>query len=194
MDIDKHPSAVPTESEFIDLVCRNPVNARLLERLPALEIPNAILTAGCLVQVAWNLRSGRDAAFGIKDYDVFYFDDSDLSWEAEDSVIRRAAELLGDVGGTVEIRNQARVHLWYREKFGAGYPQLSKAEDGIDRYLTCCTRIGIRVADGSLYAPDGLADLWNGILKINPLNSQPILFRRKCDEYLFRWPWLTVID
>jgi len=194
MDILKDPAGVPSEAEFMALVRRNLVNARLLDGLAALEIPQAMITAGCLVQAAWNLRSGNDAAFGIKDYDVFYFDDSDLSWEAEDRVIRRAAEALGDIGGKVEIRNQARVHLWYQEKFGASYPQLSRVEDGIDRYLTCCTRIGIRVADGSLYAPDGLADLWNGILKINPLNPQPVLFRHKCDEYLLRWPWLTVID
>lgn len=187
-------AAVPTEAEFVTLVRRNPVNAYLLENLPALDIPGAILTAGCLVQAAWNLRSGYDVTFGIKDYDVFYFDDTDLSWEAEDKVIRRAASLLGDAGGKVEIRNQARVHLWYEEKFGASYPQLSRAEDGIDRYLTCCTRIGIRIADGSLYAPDGLADLWNGIMRMNPLNPQPVLFRRKCDEYLLRWPWLTVIN
>jgi len=35
----------------------------------------------------------------------------------------------------IEIRNQARVHLWYPRRFGAPYPQLASAEDGIGRFL-----------------------------------------------------------
>lgn len=46
------------------------------------------------------------------DYDLFYFDDSDISWAAKDLVISRGQELFADVAVDVEIRNQARVHLW----------------------------------------------------------------------------------
>jgi hypothetical protein len=53
----------------------------------------------------------------VKDYDVFYFDE-DLSWEAEDAVIQHLGVLTNDLGVTVEIRNQARVHLWYKQRFG----------------------------------------------------------------------------
>jgi uncharacterized protein len=31
--------------------------------------------------------SERPAGWGVKDYNVFYFDDHDPSWEAEDAVI-----------------------------------------------------------------------------------------------------------
>jgi hypothetical protein len=55
------------------------------------------LTAGCLFQAVWNLRSGKAAHADIKDYDIFYFDDGDLSWDAEDAVIREASALLGDL-------------------------------------------------------------------------------------------------
>jgi len=152
-----------------------------------------MVTAGCLFQTAWNLKYGKDAAWGVKDYDVFYFDDDDLSWEAEDAVIRRARHVLGDVGQQVEIRNQARVHLWYFEKFGKSYPRLQTVEDGVDRYLISCTRLGIRVEDRALYAPDSLDDMWNGILRMNPLNAQPDLFANKSKDYRLRWPWLTVM-
>ena len=60
----------------------------------------------------------------IRDYDLFYFDDSDLSWEAEDRAIRRCAALFADLGVTVELRNQARVHLWYEMRFGHPSPRL----------------------------------------------------------------------
>ena len=39
--------------------------------------------------------------YGIADYDVFYFD-PDLSWQAEDAVIRRLQETFAASGVTVE--------------------------------------------------------------------------------------------
>ena len=74
--------------------------------------------------------SGQAAGWGVKDYDVFYFDDRDLSWDTEDAVIRCVGALAGDLGISVETRNQARVHLWYENRFGAGYPKLASARDG----------------------------------------------------------------
>ncbi len=183
-----------TEQQFVEYVWRNPINAELSSRLCSLNIPEGILTAGCLVQTVWNLKSGYDPQHGIKDYDIFYFDDADLSWDAEDAVIRRVQQAVADLPAKVEVKNQARVHLWYKEKFGSECPALKKAEDGIDRYLTLCTRVGIRLRDNSLYAPDGLEDIWNGILRLNPINPQHKLYLIKCMEYLHRWPWLTIVD
>ena len=138
--------------------------------------------------------SERPAGWGVKDYDVLYFDDHDLSWEAEDAVIQLVRMLTVDLGVTVEIKNQARVHLWYERRFGSPYPQLGSTRDGIDRYLVSCTCVGINVASGELYAPNGLQDLHDGILRINPHNRHPGLFRQKALDYRVRWPWLTVAD
>ena len=44
----------------------------------------------------------------------------------------------------VEARNQARVYLWYPEKHGLPYPELRCSTEGIDRFLTKNTQIGIR--------------------------------------------------
>ena len=181
-----------TPADFLDAVRRNPVNTALLERLPALQLPQCHLVAGCLFQAVWNARSGREAAWGVKDYDVFYFDDTDLSWEAEDAVIQRAAQALADLGVNVEIRNQARVHLWYPQRFGYPYPQLASARAGIDLYLVECTCVGIEVATGELYAPNGLHDLAQGLLRVNPLTPQPQLFAAKAHSYVARWPWLRI--
>ena len=180
------------EKDFLDLVYANPANLALMERLPQLNLPGCTLAAGCLFQTVWNRRSGRDAHWGIKDYDVAYFD-PDLSWEAEDAAIRRCEALVAPLGLKVELRNQARVHLWYEDRFGVPYPQLHSAEDGIDRYLIRCTKVGIRVSDGSVYAPEGLDDLWDGKLEINPLLPQPEQFMRKALDYQRRWDWLTVV-
>lgn len=184
---------VPTQDEFLACASRDPVNAALLERLPAVGLPQGFLTAGCLFQAWWNRRSGRAPGAGVKDYDVFYFDDRDLSWDAEDAVIRRVREVVSDLAAEVEVRNQARVHLWYPARFGRAYPQLRSAADGIARYLVACTCIGVELATGGLHAPDGLGDLHRGILRPNPLTAAPELFRDKAASYRSRWPWLTVV-
>jgi uncharacterized protein len=181
-----------TAQAFVRQALANPINAALLERLPSLALDQCFLTAGCLFQATWNRLSGRPAGWGVKDYDVFYFDDRDLSWEAEDAVIRRVRLLTGDLGAEVEVKNQARVHLWYERRFGSPYPKLSSARAGIDRYPVACTCVGIEVTTGELYAPDGLEDLESGTLRMNPRNARPDLFRRKAEAYRERWPWLTV--
>ena len=108
------------------------------------------------MQTVWNVLTGRAVDYGINDYDVFYFD-PDTSWAAEDAVIRRLAARSPSRGVTVEARNQARVHLWYPEKHGLPYPPLRCSTEGIDRFLTRNTQIGIRrTRDGyEVYAPDG---------------------------------------
>ena len=179
---------------FREIALSNPHNLRLMDGLRPLGLPQCYVTAGCLFQTFWNLLSGRPAAENIKDYDVFYFDDADLSWEAEDAVIRRVAPLAERLGIPVEVRNQARVHLWYPARFGDDYPQLHSAKDGMSRYLVRCTCVGIGVADSEVFAPDGFADLEAGILRINPLLPQPRQWRAKAEHYRARWPWLSIVE
>lgn len=179
---------------FRNIALSNPANRRLIEGLAALDLPQCHLTAGCLFQTVWNHLSGRPLAENIKDYDVFYFDGSDLSWDAEDAVIRRVAPLADRLGLPVEVKNQARVHLWYRQRFGADYPQLHSARDGIARYLVRCTCVGIEARSGEVFAPDGFADLEAGILRINPLMPRPGKWQAKAETYKARWPWLTIVE
>ena len=181
-------------ASFREIALSNPANRRLLDGLAQFALPQCHLTAGCLFQTIWNVLSGRPPAENIKDYDVFYFDGSDLSWEAEDAVIRRIAPLAQRLGLPVEVKNQARVHLWYRQRFGGDYPQLLSARDGISRYLVRCTCVGIDTVTGAIFAPDGFADLEAGILRINPVRPQPDKWRAKAETYRERWPWLRIVE
>lgn len=181
-----------TVDTFISLAMANPLNAEITARLPDLGVAQCMLTAGCLFQAVWNHQADRPADHGVKDYDVFYFD-PDLSYEAEDRVIRAAQGVFKDLGVNVEVRNQARVHLWYGQRFGRPYPQLHSARDGVDRYLVAGTCIALEVATGELYAPYGLQDVAEGVLRINPLHTEPALFAQKALSYQARWPWLRIV-
>ncbi|TLG90668.1 nucleotidyltransferase family protein [Pseudomonas edaphica] len=181
-----------TVNTLLELAMANPINAEITARLPDLGVEQCMLTAGCLFQAVWNHQSNLPAAHNVKDYDVFYFD-TDLSYEAEDKVIRAAERLFEDLGVNVEVKNQARVHLWYSERFGRPYPQLHSAKQGVDRYLVAGTCIGLEIDTGEVYAPYGLADVEQGVLRINPLHREPELFAAKARSYQARWPWLTIV-
>ena len=181
-----------TADEFIRAVRRNAGVAALLDRLPGLALPQCHLAAGCLFQTVWNLRDGHPPDRGIRDHDVLYWD-ADTSWKAEDDAIRGAAALGDALGLTLQVRNQARVHLWYERRFGAPCPPLGRARDGIDRFLIAATAVSIAADTGEVYAPFGLGDLAAGLLRINPLHPAPALFRAKAEDYRARWPWLRIV-
>ena len=181
-----------TQDEFLDLELRNPANQIIAEKLFELKLPDAWLVSGCLVQTVWNILTGRDVGYGINDYDVFYFD-PDTSWAAEDAVIRR---LHGVLDAKVEARNQARVHLWYGEKHRLPYPPLRCSTEGIDRFLTRNTQIGIRrTPDGyDVYAPDGFDDAAGLVVRPNPgPNFSPESYAVKAARWKALWPEVTVL-
>ena len=128
----------------------------------------------------------------MKDYDIFDFD-TDLSWEAESDGIVRTRQLFQDLDAKVDIKNQARVHLCYGERFGRAYPRLESAKHGIDRYLVAGTCIGLDPGTGEVYAPYGLDDVALGFLRPNLKNIQPDLFHQKATSYQLRWPWLRIV-
>ncbi|WP_353506149.1 nucleotidyltransferase family protein [Variovorax jilinensis] len=144
----------------------------------------------------WNLRCGRPAEAGIRDYDLFYFDASDLSAEAEQRVDDRVQRHFANLPVRIETKNQARVHTWYEGWFGASYAASTCSRDGIDRFLVECTCVGLQARAGApvLYAPFGLDDLYGGLLVPNARCPAPLLYAAKAADYQHRWPWLTVLN
>lgn len=177
---------------FIEDILTNPNNAQILARWYDLSLPDSWLVAGCLFQTVWNRLSGKAPETGIKDYDIFYFDASDISAEAEQARQKRADVLFADLHITVEVCNQARVHHWYESHFGYPYPQLHNSQQGIDRFLIPSTCVGINPE--AVYAPNGFEALYQGILSLNPLTPHLALYESKADSYQQRWPWLRRLD
>ncbi len=185
------------KADFVDLVLANPINRAVLERLPEIDLPDAWLVSGALFQTAWNGLTGRPPQHGIKDYDVFYYDGGDLSWEAEDKAITKAAMAFKDLDADIEVRNQARVHLWYPKKFGQPYPPLASACEGIDRFLAVACMVGLQLnskGEWDLYAPRGLEDLATLYVRPNHCaNFQARNYQEKADRWKQEWPELTVV-
>ena len=98
---------------------QSPLFLEVLQGARRLGLPGWYLAAGCVTQTVWNVLGSRPPDEGIRDYDLPYFEPSDLSWEAEDTAIQAAEQIFGGVPVAVEVRNEARVHLWYEAHFGA---------------------------------------------------------------------------
>jgi uncharacterized protein len=181
--------------EFLAAALRNPVNAAISDELFRLGLPDAWIVSGCLVQTVWNVLTNRAVDYGINDYDVFYFD-SDTSWAAEDAVIRQLQDRFANLGVKVEVRNQARVHLWYPHKHGLPYPALLSSTRGIDRFLTKNTKVGIRRLESGhdVYAPDGFGDIAGMIVRPNPTpNFSAANYAAKAARWKQLWPEITVL-
>ena len=115
----------------------------------SLALPDWLIASGAVYQSIWNALIGRPCGYGLKDIDLIYFDDSDLSWGAEDNCIRKAdaAFRAVNLGVPVETRNQARVHLWFEDKFGVPYAPLTSSAESLSRYESTASAIGIRLDD-----------------------------------------------
>ncbi|MBI3421255.1 MAG: nucleotidyltransferase family protein [Candidatus Sungbacteria bacterium] len=167
----------------------------ILERAPLLAMPNWYLGAGCLAQTVWNTLHGFDPEQGIKDYDLVYFDAADVSYEGEDRYIQKGKELFGDVAGDVEIRNQARVHLWHEKHFGYAIEPHKSVERAISTWPTTATTIGVKKYgdEFQVYAACGLDDLFGMIIRANKILVSKEVYRKKVDRWTKIWPMLKVI-
>ena len=183
----------PREREFLALVQNDPDIAAIIAAMSTFWAPDLWLVSGALFQTVWNELDGRPRGHGIQDYDLFYFDE-DTSEEAEDRWIKRAKTHFEFAPREVQLRNQARVHLWYPKKFGIPYPQLHSSCDGVRQFLMPACMVAIRpTPEGlDLFAPLGLDGIFDRIIRPNPLWQGPprAEYLAKAERYMRDWPSL----
>ena len=86
-----------TENDLEIALRQNDWLGEVLERFEQVGLPDSWLVAGCIAQTIWNLGHGQPAELGLKDVDLIYFDELDLSLEAELGHERRLRDLFGDL-------------------------------------------------------------------------------------------------
>jgi hypothetical protein len=187
------------QTRFVEIIRNVPTTMQVLRTVRDLDLPDGMVFSGAVYQPVWNHLTGRAPDYGIKDYDVAYHDASDTSYAAEDVVIRRvAAAFEPPLRDLVEVRNQARVHLWFEQKFGADepYPPLVSSADALKRFVATAFCVGVRLeADDrlSVQAPFGLEDLFALRLRPNPLRLKGAgSWERTTGSAKARWPEVMV--
>ena len=196
MGLTDSPDEIILLRRLTDLVRASPTLMQVLTTVRDLNPPDWRIVSGAIYQTVWNALTGRPPDHGIKDYDVVYFD-PDTSWDAEDAVIRRvAAAFPAELAAKVEVRNQARVHLWFEAKFNEPYPPLTCTDEALVRFVAPAFAVGVRLEnDGELdvVAPFGLKDCFAMQVRPNPaLPTNPVNFRAAAERLTARWPEASV--
>ncbi|MEV7996684.1 nucleotidyltransferase family protein [Streptomyces sp. NPDC086077] len=99
-------SRLPLDEQLESLravLSRSDVLTEVLARTATLDLPGCYVTAGRLFQTVWNVVTDRPPTRGIKDYD--------LSWEAEDAVIKTGQKVFADLPERSRLRVSSQVGM-----------------------------------------------------------------------------------
>ena len=179
-----------------DALLANPVISGLLGRWDALALPNCWLVAGVVVQSYWNAAHKLPPLHGISDIDLIYFDPNDLSESSESRAAHRVSELFNHPTIGFDVKNEARVHLWYERKFGYPIEPYASSESAIDTFPTTAGSIGIRPAKNGIeaYATFGFEDLLNLVVRPNKRQVTRDIYTEKVARWRELWPLLRIVD
>ena len=184
------------QSAYLEATLReNDVAQAVLRVSRELDLPDWYFGAGGVAQTVWNVLHGFEASANIKDYDLVYFDAADLTVETESEIEAEVVERLRGLGIVVDVKNEARVHLWYEQRFGRHIEPYGSTGDAIATWPTTASSVGVRY-DGSMFvvcAPFGLSDLLAMVARANKTIVTRDVYEEKVARWAARWPELTVI-
>jgi uncharacterized protein len=179
-----------------EIVRSQPVLMSVLEGLRDLALADGWLVSGAIYNTVWNVLTRRPALTGIKDIDLIYFEGGDLSYEAEDVVIKAAERRFAGLPLPVEVRNQARVHVWFPQRFGIVVTPLTHATESLTRYASRTHAVAARLeADGTMRieAPFGLDDIFGFRVTPNAVLDNRAAHEAKGARAMTVWPELSVL-
>ena len=192
------PSGLPfaEQAAALKTILRaDPIVWEALALARGLDLPDGMVVSGAIYNSVWNSLTGKPPGHGIKDVDLFYCDGSDLSYEAEDAVIRRAAIHFERLPLPVEVRNQARVHLWYPDRFGSACPAYRSSAEALGYFASRTHAVGVRLTSADhleVVAPFGLDDIFSFRITPNKVMDNRETHRAKGERAMRLWPQITV--
>ena len=189
-------SSLTRPQELERIIRADPHLMQLLHAAREADLPQWRVVAGCIYQTVWNSLTGRPPGTGINDYDLIYFDDTDLSQETEAEVENRIRNRLPSLPATVEACNQARVHFWFEDHFGIAYPPLSSTDEAITRYASATHAVGVRLTQSDqleIFAPFGLDDIFEMVVRPNYALPNKVTHEKKAVRAQAIWSELKII-
>lgn len=183
-------------AELERIIRSSPLLMQVLEGLREDALPDHLLVSGAIYNLVWNRLTGRPDFNGVNDIDVVYFDDTDLTYAAEDVVIQRLARRLAGLPLPLQVRNQARVHLWFPQKFGIAVTPLACSAASLGRYASKTHAVGARLTDSGaleIVAPFGLDDIFSFRIVPNPVLMNKPAHDAKAARAKAVWPEVTVV-
>jgi hypothetical protein len=117
----------------------------------------------------------------------------DLSDEAEEKQSQRARTLFSNLPVRIDVKKQARVHLWYKRIIRKAIPPFQSIEHAVRNFPKTATTIAVHPhPDGlSIIAPFGFDDLFNGIVRSNKAMVTQDSYEEKVERWRKFLPNLT---
>ena len=182
---------------LVETISNNEPLMRVIKVLKNLNLRfEYYIGAGCITNTVWNDISGYPLEYGISDIDIVYYAPEDITSENEKKLKDNLLNLLGDFQFKLDVKNQARVHLWYENKFGFSIKPYNSLEEAIDSWPTTATALGLRQEqDGTykIYAPYDLDDLFSMVVRPNKLMITREIYENKAKKWLEKWPKLMIV-
>lgn len=184
---------------LVHILEKNKELMSVLDYIEKLNLPNFYIAAGSVFQTIWNYYDGKDLNFGIKDIDIIYYNNSDLSVEKDLEYYNNINKYVKSKGFNYEIdvSNEARMHLWKKEHGqGDNVEQYKNSEDAIDKWIATVHAIGITKENNKIkvYAPYGLSDIFSRTIRpIKHKDNSKKLYDKKLKSWSKRFANLNII-
>jgi uncharacterized protein len=183
------------EEKLLSLIQQNSFVMDVIDAIPELGLPNCYVAGACIAQTVWNLAHHKKPYADIKDIDLVYFD-GDLSDEKEKAEQTRVRSLFKNFPMEIDVINEARVHLWYKDTFGYDIKPYASVEEAITTFPITAGVIGIRKEKGvyTIFAPLGFNDIFSLIVRGNKKQITKDIYEAKLKRWQLCWPTLNYMS
>lgn len=165
----------------------SPVIAAVIEVLSHREEVEYWVGAGAIAQTVWNSLTNKRPEYCLHDIDIVFFDEQEEESATEETRERELQSALQPLAVPLDVKNQARVHMWYERKFGYPIKPYRDLREAVQTWPTTATAVAVRMdqASGDLkvIAPYGLLDLLS--LRVRPNKRQ--ITKEIYEKYVARW-------
>lgn len=183
---------------FIFILKQNQELMGILDYVVTLGLPNFYIAAGVIFQTIWNYYDHKPLNDGIKDIDIIYYNENDLTKDAEKKIENQIKDFFHGKGYPYQfdVHNEARMHLWKRRNQNISIAQYKSSEDAIDKWIATVHAIGItKVKDNiKVYAPYGLSDIFSRTIRpIYHKENNSKVYSDKVEKWQERFDHLNII-
>jgi hypothetical protein len=186
---------VKYEEMLVDIIKNNPHLQKVASALYAFKAEQCYIGAGAITQTVWNILTNRPVNYGIADIDMVFYNPRNVEEEYERKIVEHLRQVLREYPFWLDVKNEARVHLWYREKFGYDIEPYKSIEAAIDTWPTTATSLGIRMISEQcweIYAPFGLKDIFDMKIIANNRQITKDIYDAKVRKWTQKWPELKI--
>lgn len=180
---------------LIEIVESNEELMKVFEVLDEISLTQYYVGAGAIAQSIWNKVTDKHQNYGISDVDIVYYNSDNLTEDEEKRIAAEIKERIPEFPLKVDVKNEARVHLWYKEKFGYDIEPYKSLEDAVNSWPTTATSLGIRREDQNewvVYAPFGIDDIFDLKVVSNSRQITEEIFMQKVEKWTGKWEELSV--